>query len=468
MKSKVNIVSLGCAKNLVDSEKIIADIAEKGGVICSDKKDADVIVINTCGFINSAKEESIDTILETVNLKEEGKCKRIVVTGCLAQRYKNELKKDIPEIDALLGINEFNNVANAVLDNQADEHQIVKKVHNSKKCTDRERNKKLVAQTPRISLTPKHYAYLKISDGCNNFCTYCSIPHIRGKHKSSSIDNLLSEAELLAASGVKELNIIAQDTTVYGTDMYKKPKLHILLNKLSEIDSIKWIRVLYAHPAHFYDELIDEVCQNKKICNYLDMPIQHINDHILKRMGRKTSRSQIETLIEKLRKRIDDLVLRTSIIVGFPGETEKRFSELADFIKSTRFERLGVFMYSREEDTPAFSYNSQISKRLKDERFDTLMSIQQEVMFENNEQMVGRKVKVLIDSPFQHPNKDSEATHNDYNPNQKNMWLARSYADAPEVDANIIITSEKAIKTGTFKDVTITSREDYNLIGTVK
>ena len=466
-RSKVNIVSLGCAKNLVDSEKIIADISEKGGVICNNKEDADIIVINTCGFINSAKEESIDTILETVNLKEEGKCKRIVVTGCLAQRYKKELQSDIPEIDALLGVNEFNNVANAVLENQIDKDKTSNKVRSSKKCINRKVSKDRETKKPRISLTPKHYAYLKISDGCNNLCTYCSIPNIRGKHKSSSMEDIISHAELLASNGVKELNIIAQDTTVYGTDLYRKPKLHTLLNKLSKIDSIKWIRVLYAHPAHFYDELIDEIGQNEKICNYLDMPIQHINDHILKWMGRKTSRSQIEALIHKLRKRINDLVLRTSIIVGFPGETEKRFNELADFVESTRFERLGVFIYSREEETPAFSYKSQISKRVKNERYETLMSIQQGVMFENNKQQVGKRAMVLIDSPIHSHDKDSETRFHNSKGRQKAMWLGRSYADAPEVDSNIIVTSEKNIKTGTFKDVTITGTEDYNLIGSV-
>ena len=248
----------------------------------------------------------------------------------------------------------------------------------------------------------------------------------------------------------------------------KKPKLHVLLNKLSEIDSIKWIRVLYAHPAHFYDELIDEVSQNEKICNYLDMPIQHINDHILKRMGRKTTRAQVATLIDKLRERVDNLVLRTSIIVGFPGETEKRFNELTDFIESTRFERLGVFKYSREEDTPAFSYHSQISKRIKKERYDRLMTMQQGIMFKNNERQVGNRVKVLIDAPFIQSTKSQEHKPNNRNQKQKNMWLSRSYADAPEVDSNIIVTSEKKIKTGTFKDVIITSTEDYNLIADIK
>ncbi|MGR3317772.1 MAG: 30S ribosomal protein S12 methylthiotransferase RimO [Candidatus Anammoxibacter sp.] len=475
MKSKVNIVSLGCAKNLVDSEKIINTIAKNGGVICDDKHDADVIVVNTCGFINSAKEESINEILEIARLKVEGKCKRLVVTGCLAQRYKSELLKEIPEIDDLIGINKFDKVSSAVLQDRRPKAEGKCSVGTSpcRKTTPK--------KTKRISLTPKHYAYLKISDGCNNSCTYCTIPFIRGRYKSRPVADIVKEAEFLAANGAKELNIIAQDTTVYGSDIHKKQSLHLLLRKISEIKSVKWIRLLYTHPAHIYDELIDEISQNNKICNYIDLPIQHINDKILKTMGRSANRLQISRLIDKLRSRIENLVLRTSIIVGFPGETEKRFDELVDFIESTRFERLGVFVYSREENTPASFYKNQISKRVKDERYEILMSVQQGIAFDNNQKMIGNKVKVLIDSETQLQNADLGFGIEDSKeivnakpkirnpksqiPNQ--TWLGRYYADAPEVDSNVIVHSKHGIGIGTFKNVTINGTDNYDLVGVI-
>ncbi|MGR3179533.1 MAG: 30S ribosomal protein S12 methylthiotransferase RimO [Candidatus Anammoxibacter sp.] len=451
MKSKVNIVSLGCAKNLVDSEKIINTIAKNGGVICDDKHDADVIVVNTCGFINSAKEESINEILGIARLKEEGKCKRLVVTGCLAQRYKDELLKEIPEIDELIGINKFDKVSQAVLQDSRPKTKDQRQKAEGK-CRDRSPNDPNNGKkTKRISLTPKHYAYLKISDGCNNSCTYCTIPFIRGRYKSRPVADIVKEAEFLAANGAKELNIIAQDTTVYGSDIHKKQSLHLLLRKISEIKSVKWIRLLYTHPAHIYDELIDEISQNNKICNYIDLPIQHINDKILKTMGRNANRLQISRLIDKLRSRIPNLVLRTSIIVGFPGETETRFNELVDFVESTRFERLGVFTYSREENTSSSLYKNQVSRKLKEERYETLMSIQQGITFENNKKMIGEKVKVLIDS--------------EEIPNQ--TWLGRYYADAPEVDSNVIVHSKHRIGIGTFKNVTINGTDNYDLVGVI-
>ncbi|MGR3218190.1 MAG: 30S ribosomal protein S12 methylthiotransferase RimO [Candidatus Anammoxibacter sp.] len=467
MKSKVNIISLGCAKNLVDSEKIINTIAKNGGVICDDKHEADVIVVNTCGFINSAKEESIDAILEIAGLKEEGKCKKLVVTGCLAQRYKGELLKEIPEIDELIGINKFDKVSLAVLQDRRPKTKDQREKTEGKCGVGTSPCRKTTPKkTKRISLTPKHYAYLKISDGCNNSCTYCTIPSIRWRYKSRTVADIIKEAEFLVANGVKELNIIAQDTTAYGSDIHKKQSLHLLLREISEIKSLKWVRLLYTHPAHIYDKLIDEISRNNKICNYIDMPIQHINDKILKTMGRSTKRLQIVRLIDKLRSRISNLVLRTSIIVGFPGETEKRFEELLDFIESTRFERLGVFTYSNEENTSAALYKSQVSRKLKEERYETLMSIQQGITFENNEKMVGEKVKVLIDSETQLQNAKSKI------PNSKSairnrVWLGRYYADAPEVDSNVIVESEQKISIGTFKNVTITGTDNYNLVGKI-
>lgn len=467
MRPKVNIISLGCSKNLVDSEKIIANVAQKGGVICKDKNDADVIIINTCGFINSAKEESIDVILETARLKEEGRCKRLVVTGCLAQRYKDELQAEIPEIDDLIGLNKFERVSSSVFHKLNGSSSGFKRTQNRNNYIEHNLLKKKDIRSKRISLTPKHYAYLKISDGCNNCCTYCSIPAIRGKYRSRPIADIVNEAESLAASGVKELNIIAQDTTAYGCGTLQKQSLHLLLRKISGIRSIKWIRLMYTHPGRFYDELINEIACNKKICSYIDLPIQHINDEILKKMGRGVTRSQISRLIDKLRDRIPDLVLRTSIIAGFPGETEKQFDELADFIESTRFERLGVFVYSREENTPASSYKNQISKRLKNERYETLMAIQQKITFENNKKMIGKRERVLIDSANELQDSDLVSGIEEDREIQNKVWLGRYYADAPEVDSNVIITAKHNIRIGTFKDVIINGTDNYNLVGIV-
>lgn len=438
MKPKVNIISLGCSKNLVDSEKIINNIAQRGGVVCEDPHDADVIIINTCGFIETAKEESINTILETARLKEEGSCKEMIVTGCLAQRYKNELQREIPEIDHLIGLDKFDMVADKAISVR---RQTLTNPEPHTSNPESRRDK-------RISLTPTHYAYLKISEGCNNRCAYCTIPSIRGIHRSRPIDELIKEAAALGADGVKELNIIAQDTTAYGCDLYKGQMLHILLRRLSEIRSIKWIRLLYTHPAHFYDELIDEIARNNKICSYIDLPIQHINNKILEQMGRRVTRLQIERLIDKLRNRIPGLVLRTSVIVGFPGETEGQFAELIDFIDYARFERLGAFIYSREEDTPASSFKNQISKKIKKERYETAMSVQQKIIFGNNKKMIGKRLKVLIDG--------WNGGHN---------GLGRYYGDAPEVDGSIIVSARLKMRIGTFKDVTIQGMDGYNLIG---
>ncbi len=473
MIPKVKIVSLGCSKNLVDSEKIITCITQNGGIFCDDEYEADVIVINTCGFINSAKEQSIDAILETSRLKEEGKCKKLIVTGCLAQRYKKDLLKAIPEIDDLVGINDFNKVADKVFF-KTKEYDFKPPQIDSKKRNSTVKGDNSSIFSDRIRLTPKHYAYLKISDGCNNRCTYCTIPSIRGRHKSRSIEDIVNEAASLSANGAKELNIIAQDTTEYGIDLYKTRSLHILLKKISEIKDVKWIRLFYTHPQHIYDELIDEIANNDKICNYIDMPIQHINEAVLKKMGRSSTKEQISNLIDKLRSKIPDLVLRTSIIVGFPGETEKRFNELLDFVKSAKFEKLGAFVYSREEDTPAYKFNSKVSAKVKNDRFETLMSVQQEIVFKNNEEMVGKELDVLIEECgdldsynelLVDPAKIEKII--DRLPQKTKLWLGRFYGDAPEVDSNVIIVSKKKLKTGTFKKVIINHIDGYNLIGTI-
>lgn len=498
MKPKVNIISLGCSKNLVDSEKIINNVAQMGGIVCKDRNGADIIIINTCGFINPAKEESINAILETARLKEEGSCKNLIVTGCLVQRYKKELQKEIPEIDHLVGVDKFDEVCAYVFckTNGYQAKQIMRLMdeeHSMDKRQGTGCKKERYGQEGYISLTPRHYAYLKISEGCNNCCTYCTIPAIRGRYRSRPIEDIVEEARLLGANGVKELNIIAQDTTYYGLDLYKKQMLHLLLQKISEIGKIKWIRLFYTHPGRFYDELIKVITDNSRICNYIDLPIQHINDEILKRMARHTTRLQIERLIDKLRHLIPDLVLRTSIIVGFPGETDTQFNELIDFINSTRFERLGAFIYSREEDTPASSFKNHISKRVKMERYATLMSVQQKITFKNNKKMVGKRLKVLIDSQGNSPQKidmmeeiKSTSGSDIYAQADKSVfgsklptpqspilissapaqvWLGRYYGDGPDVDSNVIVISRSKLQTGTFKDVLIHGVSGYNLIG---
>lgn len=478
IRPKVNLISLGCSKNLVDSEKILASVTQKGGIVCENRENADVVVINTCGFINSAKEESIDSILQIADLKAHGKCKKLIVTGCLAQRYKSELQKEIPEIDHVIGLNKFDKIADKIFFKRNGlNHKTAKSTDNDlslktsagliedKKRLPLVNDRQRSSFNKRISLTPKHYAYLKISEGCNNRCTYCTIPYIRGRYKSRPIEEILIEAQSLAANGVKEINIIAQDTTAYGYDLYKEQKLHTLLKKISEIKSVKWIRLLYTHPGRIYNELIDEIALNKKICNYIDLPIQHINDEILKMMGRGTTRLHISRLIDNLRSRIPGLALRTSVIVGFPGETEKQFEELIDFIEVTCFQRLGAFAYSKEDSTPASSFKNSISKKVKNERYETLMAVQQRIMFENNEKMIGKKLKVLIDScdvlgknKIKEANKQQSAIPN-------HAWVGRCYADAPEVDGNVLVYTKRQIRPGTFKDVIVNGADGYNLIG---
>lgn len=355
MKSKkVALINLGCPKNLVDAEEILGRVAGSGSTICQYPEDAEVLIINTCGFIDDSKKESIDTIFKMAKLKEDARCKKLIVTGCLAQRYPQELQKQIPEIDHVVGLKDFEKLT----DLSGSDHK--RKLASSAQCNDDWRN--------RIRLTPRHYAYLRISDGCDNRCTYCAIPGIRGRFHSRTIENILEEAQQMAYEGVKEINVISQDTTSYGIDLYGKQQLHVLLEKLSRVEGVEWIRILYTHPRHFYPELIHVIGRSDKICKYIDLPIQHMNDAILKEMGRGVTHAHIENLIGDLRSHIPQLFLRTSVIVGFPGETEKHFTELLKFVKSTKFERLGVFTYSKEEGTPAASFKKQIPKEVKEQR----------------------------------------------------------------------------------------------------
>lgn len=435
MKSKkVALINLGCPKNLVDAEEILGRVAETGSTICQYPEDAEVLIINTCGFINDSKKESIDAIFRMAKLKEDARCKKLIVTGCLAQRYPDELQKEIPEIDHVVGLKDFDTLTG--LSGSGDK----KKKTAAAQCSDDWRN--------RIRLTPKHYAYLRISDGCDNHCTYCAIPGIRGRFHSRSIENILEEARQMACEGVKEVNVISQDTTSYGVDLYGKQQLHVLLEKLSRVKGIEWIRILYTHPRHFYPELISVIGRSDTICKYIDLPVQHINDTILREMGRGVTHAQIERLIDELRNHIPKLFLRTSVIVGFPGETGEHFAELLEFVKRTQFERLGVFPYSREEGTPAASLKKQIAKEIKDQRLKEIMLTQQKIILKKHKDLVKSTIAVIVDEQGK-----AEKT-----------WLGRTYGDAPDVDSKVIIR-ENHLKIGDIKNMIITGTAGYDLLG---
>lgn len=438
---KFAIISLGCSRNLVDSEVIAGALKERGFKACEVEDGVDVCVVNTCAFIESARKESIDAIMEIAELKKDGKVKKLVVCGCLPQLYKDKLFKALPEADLVLGTSDFPKIGRLI------------------GALSRKRHSEISARagylydesSPRSSLTPRHYAYVKVSEGCSNLCSYCIIPRLRGSFRSRPIDSVVREVRGLARTGVlKEVNLVGQDTTLFGADRYGKKMLPDLLKRLCDLEnSVKWIRVLYTHPAHYTDELIDTIRKEQKICKYLDLPIQHINDSVLQRMNRRTTRLQIMNLVEKLRKRIPNLVLRTSIIVGFPGETDKDFRELLDFLRETRFEKLGAFTYCREKGTKAGRSKDQVPERLKAERFDELMRQQQEISLSVNKSFIGNTVKVLID--------EKEAARSD-------LFAGRTQGDAPEVDGNVYV-SGKDIKVGRFCDVRINDALEYDLVG---
>ncbi|WP_295100277.1 30S ribosomal protein S12 methylthiotransferase RimO [uncultured Candidatus Kuenenia sp.] len=431
-KSKtVALINLGCTKNLVDAEEMLGRIAANGSTICQYPEDAEVLVVNTCGFIDDSKKESIDMIFKMAKLKENAQCKKLIVTGCLAQRYSAELKSEIPEIDDVVGLKDFEKITHLTGKRQVDNSTIYQ--------GDDWRN--------RIRLTPKHYSYLRISDGCDNRCTYCAIPGIRGNFMSRSIENILEESRQMASEGVKEINIISQDTTSYGLDIYGKQMLHVLLEKIAAIEGIQWIRLLYAHPGHFYPELINTINEHETICKYIDLPIQHINDTILGKMGRNTTRKSIETLINNLRRSIRSIVLRTSVIVGFPGETDEQYQELLEFIKKTKFERLGVFAYSKEENTPAAKFKKQVGKKVKQERLNEIMLAQREIVWENNKNLIGKKASVIVD--------EKEVV--------SGMLIGRTSGDAPEVDGKVFI-NDKQIKVGEIRELVISNVNGYDLV----
>lgn len=436
---KILFISLGCDKNLVDSEVMLGILADRGFEMTDTEVDADIIIINTCCFINDAKEESINTILEIAEYKKTGPCKALIVTGCLAQRYKQEIVDEIPEVDAVIGTSKYDEIFDAV-------DQALKGSH-FLDVDDLDRLPSVPGK--RILTTGGHYAHLKIAEGCDKHCTYCIIPKIRGNYRSVPMEQLLAEAASLAEQGVKELILVAQETTLYGMDLYGKKSLHILLQELAKIKGIRWIRILYCYPEEIYPELIETIKNEKKVCHYLDMPIQHASDAILKRMGRRTTKAQLKETVSLLRKEIPDIVLRTTLIAGFPGETQEQHEELMEFVDEMEFERLGVFTYSPEENTPAASMPDQIPEEVKEERRDAILELQQEIAFDKAADMVGRTLYAMIEGKVA----DEPA------------YVARTYADSPDIDGYVFVNTGEMLMSGDFVKVKITGSAEYDLIG---
>ena len=439
MNYKVGIVSLGCAKNRVDAEMLMYKLHKAGFTLVEDAAMADAAIVNTCGFIESAKQESIDEILELANLKKEGKIKAIIVTGCLAERYQSEVMKQLYEVDAVVGIGANENIA-----------QIVKDALEGKKTESYPDKQSLSLEGGRVQSTLPHYAYLKIAEGCDNCCTYCAIPLIRGHFRSRKMENIIEEAKHLAKNGVKELLVIAQDTTRYGEDIYGELKLSELLTELCKIDGIMWVRVLYCYPDRITDELIDVIAREEKIVKYIDIPLQHCNIRVLKNMNRRGDRESLTALLNKIKSRIPNIVLRTTLIAGFPGETDEDFEELCEFVKEIKFQRLGCFAYSQEEDTPAALMENQIDEETKNKRAEIIMSCQQSIMDEYEQSLIGTEADVLVEGFDRYAE----------------CYFGRTYADAPEVDANVFITAEdKKPAVGDIIKVRITDVIDGDPIG---
>lgn len=435
----VLFVSLGCDKNLVDSEVMLGLLRDKGYSLTNEEAEADIIVINTCCFIHDAKEESIQTILEMAEYKQVGRLQVLLVTGCLAQRYQSEILTEIPEVDAVLGTTAIDKIVETI--EQVLEGKQVEQYADLQELP--------LPETNRVNTTGGYYSYLKIAEGCDKHCTYCIIPSLRGKYRSVPMERLVKEAQFLAEGGVKELILIAQETTIYGVDLYGKKMLPQLLDKLCEIEGIEWIRLLYCYPEEITEELIATIKHQPKICHYLDMPIQHCSDTVLKRMGRRTNHKELVELIEKLRKEIPDIALRTSLITGFPQETEEEHQELLEFVQTVGFERLGVFTYSKEENTPASKMKGQITKKVKVKRQKELMKLQQQVSKRRGEEKVGQTIKVMIEGKL--PEDD--------------IFIGRSYMDAPNVDGFVFVHSKDSYLSGEFVDVTITQAKEYDLVG---
>lgn len=436
---KILFISLGCDKNLVDTEVMLGLLASRGYEMTDDENQADIIVINTCCFIHDAKEESIQNILEMAEYKKQGKIRALIVTGCLAQRYRQEIIDEIPEVDEVLGTTAYDKILDAVDKALVGQHEVILSELDALPLPD----------TKRLVTTGGHFAYLKIAEGCDKHCTYCIIPKIRGNFRSVPMDRLVKEAQDLAEQGVKELILVAQETTLYGKDLYGEKSLHILLRNLCKISGIRWIRILYCYPEEITDELIQVMKEEPKICHYLDLPIQHANDIILGRMGRKTSKQELKNIIGRLRSEIPDICLRTTLITGFPGETKEQHEELMEFVDEMEFDRLGVFTYSPEEDTPAADMPDQIDEEVKLDRQADLMELQQEIAFDNAEDMVGREMLVMIEGKVA----------------DENAYVGRTYRDAPNVDGMIFINTDEELLSGDFARVKVTGALDYDLIG---
>ena len=432
-------ISLGCDKNLVDSEVMLGLLDAKGYQIVDDETQADIIVINTCCFVHDAKEESIQTILEMAEYKTEGRLKALIVTGCLAQRYRQEIIDEIPEVDAVLGTTAYDKIVEAVEEALAGAGHVELENVNALPLVD----------TKRLVTTGGHYAYMKIAEGCDKHCTYCIIPKLRGNYRSVPMERLIQEAKDLAEQGVKELILVAQETTLYGKDIYGEKSLHKLLRELCKVDGIRWIRILYCYPEEIDDNLIQVMKEEKKLCHYLDLPIQHANDEILKRMGRRTSKAQLEEIIGKLKREIPNITLRTTLITGFPGETEEQHEELKAFVDEMEFDRLGVFTYSPEEDTPAAEMPDQIPEEVKEDRQAEIMELQQEIAFAQAEDMIGEEVLVMIEGKVA----------------DENAYVGRTYKDAPGVDGLIFINTDEELMSGDFARVKVTGAVEYDLIG---
>lgn len=438
---KIFCVSLGCDKNLVDTEMMLGLLNKDGYTFTDDEHEADVVVVNTCCFIGDAKEESVNTILEMAELKKEGRCKALIVTGCMAQRYKQEILDEIPEVDGILGTSTYDEISN-----------VLKKVlGGSRESCFHDLNALPNVEVPRVVTTGGYYAFLKIAEGCDKRCTYCIIPDLRGSYRSVPMERLIEEAKQLASQGVKELILVAQETTLYGIDLYKKKSLPKLLHELCKIPGIQWIRIQYCYPEEITQELIETIREEEKVCNYLDIPIQHASDRILKRMGRRTNQKQLREMIASLRSQIPDIALRTTLISGFPGETEEDQEEVMRFVDEMEFERLGVFAYSQEEDTPAAEFPDQVPQELKEERRDEIMELQQEISYEKSQSMIGKVLEVMIEGKVA----------------DENAYVGRTYMDAPGVDGLIFINTDLDLMSGDFVRAKLTGALEYDLIGEI-
>ncbi len=439
-KGTYAFVSLGCPKNLVDSERMLGLLKLDGYELVSQPEGADFVVVNTCGFIEAARQESFSAIREMLQLKQQGHLRGVIVSGCLAERQKESLLDECPEIDHLVGVfgrEEITQVADRLI-GDLDEQRTVFRPAPVRALADRD----------RLRITPRHFAYLKISEGCDRLCTFCAIPGMRGKHATKPIEDVLQEARQLAADGVRELIVVAQDTTYYGIDLYGRPRLTELLRELNQIDGLDWIRLMYFYPMYIDDELIRVIAESQRILPYLDMPLQHINDTMLRRMARRVTRAETESLLKQLRSGIPDLVLRTTFITGFPGETNEQFSELVDFVRDQQFERLGVFTYSFEADTPSANLPGHVSDETKEERRQHLMQVQQQIAFQRNQQQLGKTYDVLLDVPVE---------------GESNVWIGRTFADAPDVDGSVYVTGEN-LAAGQIVPCEIVTSQGYDLV----